>query len=199
MNLSSSSCRNELDNSINVTLSCTFNCSNFKPKIKLFNSFDIMGIPENFIFYTQETNCSNNAPGESCPVQCNAENTINKTVTYTVYGAITAQARIINPCLFTFECHSQNVFKEKSFTFEDCAMMQLNMCGTSATTNISPDLYLECTPDIVVTTVEPPPISCPAYDSSTIRNCTLCPTIPLEKSSPTLCTCAESGTCMTFL
>ena len=126
MNSSSSSCRN-LDNSIDVTLSCTFSCSNFMPNIKLFDSFNIKRIPEDFIFYTEGTVCANIAQGENCPVQCNAENTQNKTVTYTVHGAITAQARIKNPCLYTFECHSgKNVFKEKSFTFEDCAMMQPN-------------------------------------------------------------------------
>ena len=205
MNSKSSPCRNELDNSINVTLSCTFSCSNFTPSIKLFDSFNIKGITENFIFYTEGTVCANTAQEENCPVQCNkAENAQNKTVTYTVHGAITAQARIKNPCLYTFECHSQNVFKEKSFTFEDCAMMQPNICGTSATTNVSSDLYLECTPDMVVITVEPSPTSCSTYDLSTVRqeNCTLYSTVLLEQPSPTPCTCSEStasGTFMTFL
>ena len=183
----SSPCRNELDNSINVTLSCTFSCiaEGHLPNIKLFNSFNVENIEE-FIFYSREKNITQE---KNCPVKC------NRTVTRRVHGAITAQARINNPCLFTFECHLQNIFfKEKSFTFEDCAMMQPNICGTSATTNNSSDLYLESTPNIVVVTVEPSPTSCPTYDPSTIRqgNCTLYSTVSLEQPSPTLCTCSKS-------
>ena len=187
----SSSCRNEPDNSINVTLSCTFSCFDYLPWIKLFNSFNLRKMSE-FIFYSENRICSGTTEVQMC--RCNAENIQSRNYTYIVHGAITAQARIEKPCLYSFECHSQNVSKEKSFTFEDCAMMQPNICGTSATTNISSDLYLESTPNIVVVTVEPSPTSCPAYNPSTVRlgNCTLCHTVLQKQSVTPLCTYSKS-------